>query len=153
MWCNQLVVRLAALLLHLPGIYIGADLHHQAVQRLVHQHLGLDPVRSAGASSSDTAAGSLQAASSSAASHQEASCRQPAPGDLAERTAVVQGPLFVLLEPGVQSNNRHAILLVCRCTKLPLADLVLMPLLYAWCAAAGGSGKRQQWFRCGWRWW
>ena len=122
-WCNQLIVSLAALLLQLPGIQVGEGLRlrQQAVQRLIHQHLGLDPARSAGGSSSDTAAGSLQAASSSAASHQEASCQQPAAQYLAERATVVQGPLFVLSEPGVQSNNRHVILLVQMHTKLPLA--------------------------------
>lgn len=122
MWCNQLIVKVAALLLHLPGIRIGRDLHQQAVQRLVHQHLGLDPARSVGASSSDTAAGSLQAASSSAASHREAGCRQPAPQYLAEHAAVVQGPLFVLPEPGMQSNNRHGHTAgVQMHTRLPLA--------------------------------
>ena len=121
MWCNQLIVKVAALLLHLPGMRIGRDLHQQAVQRLVHQHLGLDPAHSVGGSSSGTAAGSLPAAGSPAASHQEASCRQPAPQYLAERAAVVQGPLFVFPEPGVQSNNRHAILAGVQMYKLSLA--------------------------------
>lgn len=114
MWCNQLVIRLAALLLKLPGIAV--DQHQQVVQHLVREHLGLEPAWSPGGTQQPVTEGGSSstkdraaATGSSGAGSLDDSCHQAMPQYAADQATVIQGSLVSPPEPGVQLNIRQVV--------------------------------------------
>lgn len=109
-WCNQLVVKLATLLLELPGTPGAPHPRSRAVRQLMHVRLGIAAVRSGRpeslASGVSPAGGDGPTVGSPAVTdHSSGNCQQSQPERVPDSARVLQGSLAVLQQPEDLKNR------------------------------------------------
>lgn len=112
-WCNQLVVKLAALLLDLPTVSGAVHGRRQTAQLLLRKHLGVRAADAVGPPEigrgqnpwervSDNSVDEMSSGSSS-----NGACQQPVHERLPDDSKAVHDALITLPQPGHQSSHRQ----------------------------------------------